>query len=61
MCDSRPQLPGSTAVLLLAEIKQAIEAFCEGDSNVFDTLRAIAVLLEPHRLQELEQVTRRAA
>lgn len=61
MRDSRPQLPGSTAVLLLAEIKQAIEAFDEGDSNVFDTLRAIAVLLEPHRLQEHEQATRRAA
>jgi len=62
MRDPRPQLPAPAAVLLLAEIKHAIDAFDEGDSNVFETLEAIVLLLEhEHLLRQRQQPTPRAA
>lgn len=39
----------ATAVLMLAEIKAAIEAFDRGDTNVFDALDAIFVAVEAHQ------------
>jgi len=37
------------AILTLAEIKAAVEAFDRGDSNVFDALDAIVVTVEAHQ------------
>lgn len=39
----------TTAIVTLAEIKAAVEAFDRGDTNVFDVLDAIAVAVEAHR------------
>jgi len=45
----RSTQPGSTAaVLALAEVAAAIEAFNRGDSNVVDALDAIIVAVEMH-------------
>lgn len=40
------QLPPATAILTLAEIKAAVEAFDRGDANAFDALDAIVVAIE---------------
>lgn len=37
------------AILTLAEIKAAVEAFDRGDANVFDALDAILVAVEAHQ------------
>jgi phosphopantetheine adenylyltransferase len=37
------------AILTLAEIKAAVEAFDCGDTNVFDALDAIIVAVEAHQ------------
>ena len=37
------------AILTLAEIKAATEAFDRGESNVFDALEAIIVAVEAHQ------------
>ena len=39
----------TTAILTLAEIKAAVEAFDRGDTNVFDALDAIIVAVEAHQ------------
>ncbi len=39
----------STAILALAEIKAAVEAFDRGDTNAFDALDAIIVAVEAHQ------------
>lgn len=39
----------ATAILRLAEIKAAVEAFDRGDTNVFDALDAIIVAVEAYR------------
>jgi hypothetical protein len=61
MRDPRPHMSAPVAVLLLAEIKHAVEAFDEGDSNVFETLRVIVSLLEQEHLLLQQLPTRRAA
>lgn len=38
----------TTAILTLAEIKAAVQAFDRGDTNVFDALDAIIVAVEAH-------------
>lgn len=56
------QLSAPAAVLLLGEIKHAVDAFDEGDSNVFETIETIVLLLEQeHLLQQQHQQTPRAA
>ncbi|MFM7412256.1 MAG: hypothetical protein ACKO6E_03465 [Planctomycetota bacterium] len=45
-------MPGSwatSAILAVAEIKTALEAFDRGESNVHDALDAIVVALEAHQ------------
>ena len=37
------------AILTIAEIKAAAEAFDRGDVNVYDSLEEIRVAIEPHR------------
>lgn len=39
----------ATAILTLAEIKAAVEAFDRGDTNAFDALDAIIVAVEAHQ------------
>ena len=39
----------TTAILTLAEIKAAVEAFDRGDTGVFDALDAISVAVEAHQ------------
>ena len=39
----------ATAILALAEIKTAVEAFDRGEANVFDALDAIAVAVEAYQ------------
>ncbi len=39
----------ATAILALAEIKAATEAFDRGDANVFDALDAILIAVEAYR------------
>lgn len=39
----------TTAILALAEIKAAVEAFDSGDTNVVDALDAVIVAVETHR------------
>jgi len=39
----------TTAILTLAEIKAAVEAFDRGDTNVFDALDAVIVAIDAHR------------
>jgi hypothetical protein len=39
----------TNAILTLAEIKAATEAFDRGESNVFDALEAIIVAVEAHQ------------
>ena len=39
----------TTAILTLAEIKAAVEAFDRGESNVFDSLDAIIVAVEAYQ------------
>lgn len=54
----------TSAVLTLAEIKTAIEAFDRGKSNAFDVVDAITVAVEAHRaamLRERRQPRRDAA
>jgi hypothetical protein len=48
----------AVAVLTLAEIKAATEAFDRGDSNVFDTLDAIVIAVE---VQQNAAASRREA
>lgn len=38
--------PATTAILTLADIKAAVEAFEQGEVNVFDALDAIAMAIE---------------
>ncbi|NDC63749.1 MAG: hypothetical protein EBZ59_07160 [Planctomycetia bacterium] len=51
----------TTAVLTLAEIKAAVEAFDRGDANVFDTLDAIIVAFEARRAVVRPEALRDAA
>lgn len=39
----------AAAIVTLAEIKAAVDAFDRGDTNVFDALDAIIVAVEPHQ------------
>ena len=39
----------TTAILTLAEIKAALEAFDRGESNVFEALDAISAAVEVHQ------------
>jgi hypothetical protein len=39
----------TTAILTLAEVKAAVEAFDRGKSNVFEALDAIIVAVEAHQ------------
>ena len=45
----------TTAILALAEIKAAVEAFDRGESNVFDALDVIIVAVEAYRAVTLEK------
>jgi hypothetical protein len=38
-----------TAILTLAEIKAAIEAFDRGDTNAFDAMDAVVLAVESYR------------
>ena len=49
----------TTAILTVAEIKAAVEAFDRGDTNVFDALDAIIVAIEAHQAA-MARDTRRA-
>lgn len=49
----------AAAILTLVDIKSAIDAFDRGDTNVFDVLDSIAVLLEAHRAAARRCPTRR--
>jgi hypothetical protein len=56
----------TTAILTLAEIKAAVDAFDRGDTNVLDALNTIAVAVEAYRAALTEKPkrsrpTRRAA
>lgn len=53
--------PTSRALFALAEIKTAAEAFDSGDSNVFDTIDAIAMALEYFRATTVDRGRREAA
>ena len=46
MSSSTKPLPAHAAILTLAEIKSAVEAFDRGESNAFDSIDAIVVSLE---------------
>ena len=41
--------PSVTAVLMLAEIKCAMDAFDRGDTNVFEAIDSIAIAVEAYR------------
>ena len=43
------KLSSTTAVFAIAEIKDAVEAFNRGDTNVFDALTAIIVAVEAYQ------------
>jgi hypothetical protein len=47
MDDTKDMLMAKRAVLAIAEIKAATEAFDRGDTNVFDTLDAVRVAVGP--------------
>lgn len=49
LCDANPMPVAKAAVLALAEITSATEAFDNGETNVFDALDAIAVAVEAYR------------
>ncbi|MFM8291031.1 MAG: hypothetical protein ACKOC4_04945 [Planctomycetia bacterium] len=51
----------TTAVLTLAEIKAAVEAFDRGESNVFDALDVIVVAVEAYRTATVEKPGRNRA
>lgn len=48
----------ATAILALAEIKAAVEAFDRGDTNVFEALDAIIVAVEAHQALMAHQTRR---
>jgi hypothetical protein len=47
MDDTKDMLMAKRAVLAIAEIKAATEAFDRGDTNVFAALDAVRVAVEP--------------
>lgn len=49
----------TTAILTLAEIKAAVEAFDRGEINVFDALDAIIVAVEAHQAAKGRDVQRK--
>ena len=51
----------TTAILTLAEIKAAVEAFDRGESNVFDALDVIVVAVEAYRAATVEKPGRKRA
>jgi hypothetical protein len=51
----------ATAILTLAEIKVAVDAFDRGDTNVFDTLDAIIVAVAAHQATATSDPRRDAA
>ena len=51
----------TTAILTLAEIKAAVEAFDRGDTNVFDALEKIVVAVEAYRAITVEKPDRKRA
>ena len=51
----------AAAIFTLAKIKAAVEAFDQGDSNVFDVLEAITVAVEMHRATATSEPHRDAA
>lgn len=51
----------ATAILTLAEIKAAVEAFDHGDSNVFEVLDAIIVTVEVYQATATSETRRDAA
>jgi hypothetical protein len=57
----RNQSSQTAAVLMLAEIKAAVERFDRGDSNVFDALDAIVVEVEAYRAAVRPESSREAA
>lgn len=59
MDDTNCMLLAKRAVLAMAEIKAATEAFDQGDTNVFDALDAVKVAVDGYA--EREAGTREAA
>lgn len=51
----------AAAILAIAEIKAATEAFDRGDANVFDALDAIIVAVEAHQAVARPESRRDAA
>lgn len=51
----------ATAILTLAEIKVAVEAFDRGDTNAFDALDTIIVAVEAHQATATPEPRREAA
>lgn len=48
-----------SAILTLAEIKAAVEAFDHGDTNAFDALDAIIVAVDAHRATKAPEARRK--
>jgi hypothetical protein len=61
MRPSCSQLSQTAAVLTLAEIKAAVEAFDRGETNVSDALEAIIVELEAYRAATRPENSRKTA
>lgn len=59
MDDTNFMLMAKRAVLAMAEIKAAADAFDQGDTNVFDALDSVMVAIEGYA--ELESRKREAA
>ncbi len=47
----------TTAILAMAEIKAATDAFDRGDSNVIDALKAVVVAVEAFRARASDNVS----
>lgn len=61
MMHPEPIHPSHTAVLTISEIKAAVEAFEDGDVNVFETLDAIVVTVEAYQASLHSDTKRDAA
>lgn len=61
MTSQQLQSPSGFAILALAEIKSATDAFDRGESNVFDALDVIVAVVEAYRATSLPEVRRDAA
>lgn len=49
MPSPKNQNPAHSAILRLAEVKQAVEVFERGESNVFECLDAVMIAIDAYR------------